>query len=201
MRASEVKKLLKVSPVTLCKYVKNGTLQVTKLGNGRYEYEDASVYKFLGLKEKKIEKYNCIYCRCSNPPKKYLDSQEERLLNFCTSKGIEISKSFRDIKSGMNFDRKDFNEMLSEIISGKIDTLVVENKDRLCRFGFELLEKLCSFYGTKILVANNLTEKNFEEELTEDLLAIIHYFSMKSYSHRRKLNRLKQELENDNSED
>ena len=79
--------------------------------------------------------------------------------------------------------------------------MVVENKDRLCRFGFELLEKLCSFYGTKILVANNLTEKNFEEELTEDLLAIIHYFSMKSYSHRRKLNRLKQELENDNSED
>lgn len=201
MRASEVKKLLKVSAVTLCKYVKNGTLSVTKLGNGRYEYEDASVYKFLGLKEKKIEKYNCIYCRCSNPSEKYLNSQEERLLNFCTSKGIEISKIFKDIKSGMNFDRKDFNEMLSEIISGKIDTLVVENKDRLCRFGFELLEKLCSYYGTQILIANNLTEKNFEEELTEDLLAIIHYFSMKSHSHRRKLNRLKQELENDNSED
>ena len=101
----------------------------------------------------------------------------------------------------MNFDRRDFNEMLSEIISGKIDTLVVENKDRLCRFGFELLEKLCSYYGTQILVANNLTEKNFEEELTEDLLEIIRYFSMKSYSHRRKLNRLKQELENDNSKD
>lgn len=201
MRASEVKKLLKVSPVTLCKYVKNGTLSVTKLGNGRYEYEDASVYKFLGLKEKKIEKYNCIYCRYSNPSEKYLDNQQERLLNFCTSKGIEISKIFKDIKSGMNFDRKDFNEMLSEIISGKIDTLVVENKDRLCRFGFELLEKLCSYYGTQILVANNLTEKNFEEELMEDLLEIIHYFSMKSYSHRRKLNRLKQELENDNPED
>ena len=75
--------------------------------------------------------------------------------------------------------------------------VVVENKDRLIRFNFELLEQVFSYYGTRILVLNDVLEnKTYEQELTEDLISVIHYFTMKSYSHRRKLNRLRRELEN-----
>lgn len=201
MKSKEVLKLLGITRVTLCKYVKEGTIKVDSINNGRYVYNDESVYRFIGMKKKKQNKYNVIYCRVSNPPQKYLLEQEKRIINFCTSKGIEVFKTFKDIKSGMNFDRKEFNEMISEIVKGNIGSIVIENKDRLSRFGFDLFETFCKYFGTKIIVANDISEKSYEEELTEDLISIIHYFSMKSYSHRRKLNKIKKELEDANAED
>ena len=139
---------------------------------------------------------NVCYARVSNPPKRYVEEQLSRLLNFCSSKGIQVDRTFIDVKSGMNFDRDGLNELIQEIVKGNIGTIVIENKDRLCRFGFELFESFCKFYNTSIVVVNDLTDKTYEEELTEDLISIIHYFSMKSYSHRRKLNKIRKELEN-----
>jgi len=113
MKTKEVLKLLGITRVTLCKYVKNGIIKIDSNNNGRYIYNDESVYRFLGLKKKRIKKYNTVYSRVSNPPQKYLLEQEKRVINFCTSKGIEITKTFKDIKSGMNFERKEFNELIS----------------------------------------------------------------------------------------
>lgn len=96
----------------------------------------------------------------------------------------------------MNFtDRKGFNELLKEIVSGNIENIVVENKDRLCRFGFDLFEAFCKYHGASIIVTSDVANKTYEQELTDDLVSIIHYFSMKSYSHRAKLNRIKKELQ------
>ena len=87
------------------------------------------------------------------------------------------------------------------IFKDEVDTLVIENKDRLTRFGFDMLEKFFKYFGTKVLVLNDSVEnKTYEQELTEDLISVIHYFTMKSYSHRRKLNKLRKELENDEKE-
>lgn len=199
MKAREVLKLLGVTRPTLSKYIKERVIKVDSTYGGKHNYNSDSVYAFLGLKNQKKKKINVIYSRISNPPKKYLLEQEKRLLDFCTSNGIEISKTFKDIKSGMNFERKELNELLNELVNGNIGFIVVENKDRLCRFGFELFENFCRYFGTKIIVANNETEKSYEQELTEDLISIIHYFSMKSYSHRRKLNKMKKELEDANA--
>lgn len=117
------------------------------------------------------------------------------MLNFCTSKGITVDKVITDVKSGMNFDRDGLTELIQLVVKGDVETIVVENKDRLCRFGFELFERFCKYFKTKVLVVNDLTEKSYEQELTEDLISIIHYFSMKSYSHRRKLNKLRRQIE------
>lgn len=195
MKASQVMKTLSISRPTLWKYHKIGLIKIDSTINKQYNYNDESVYSLLGLKKEKHNKINVLYARTSNPPKKYLDEQVKRLLDYCTSKGITIEKEFTDIKSGMNFDRTGFNNLIQEIIKGHIDLVVIENKDRLVRFGFELLETICKYYKTKLLVVNNLTEKSYEQELTEDLISIIHYFSMKSYSNRRKLNKIKKELE------
>ena len=75
--------------------------------------------------------------------------------------------------------------------------VVIENKDRLVRFGYEILEQIFKYFGCTILVLNDVLEnKTYEQELTDDLISIIHYFTMKSYSHRRKLNKIRKELEN-----
>ena len=95
----------------------------------------------------------------------------------------------------MNFnDRKEFNKLLIEITENKIDNIIIENKDRLCRFGFDLFETFCKQFNTNIIVTSDMENKSYEQELTDDLISIIHYFSMKSYSNRRKLNKIKQDL-------
>lgn len=195
MKANKVLKLLNITRPTLVKYHRQGLIKIDSVINGQYVYNDDSVYELLGNKKIKHNKINVIYARTSNPPKKYLDEQIARIINYSTSKGIKIDKIFSDLKSGMCFNRKGLNDLLTEIINGKIDLIIIENKDRLVRFGFEFFENICRYYGTRILVINDLSERNFEQELTEDLISIIHYFSMKSYSNRRKLNKIKKELE------
>lgn len=83
----------------------------------------------------------------------------------------------------MNFKRKLFLNLVVSAIAGHVDTIVVAHKDRLCRFAFDLRETLVSRCGTKILVANqpNLSP---DEELVEDLLAIVHCFSCRLYGTR-----------------
>lgn len=196
MKAKDVLKTLGITRPTLTKYVKQGIIHTLSKHNGQYVYDDESVYAFLGMeKQKHQNRINVIYARTSNPPKKYVDEQAKRVLDFCTSKGITIDKQIIDIKSGMNFDRDGLNELINLIVKGSVEIVVIENKDRLCRFGFDLFERFCKYFKTKIMVANDISEKSYEQELTEDLISIIHYFSMKSYSHRRKLNKLRKEIE------
>ena len=198
MKAKEVLNILGITRPTLRKYLKIGLIKYDAQINGQYIYNDESVYALIGLKTKNKfkERQTIIYSRVSNPPKKYLEEQTNRIINYCTSKGIHVDKIYSDIKSGMNFEREEFCQLIQDIVKGKIELIVIENKDRLCRFGYDLFNEFCKYFQTKILVINELSEKNFEQELTEDLISIIHYFSMKSYSHRRKLNKLQKELEN-----
>lgn len=196
MKAREVLKILGITRPTLSKYVKNNIINVLATHNGQHVYDDESVYAFIGLKKKRKNRINVIYARTSNPPKKYAEEQATRLLNYCTSNGISVDEQIIDVKSGMNFNRDGLNKLIEKIVKGNIELIIIENKDRLCRFGFELFESFCKYFKTKILVVNDLSEKTYEQELTEDLISIIHYFAMKSYSHRRKLNKLTKELEN-----
>ena len=86
----------------------------------------------------------------------------------------------------MNEDRKKFNKLLNEVISGNISKIFISYKDRLTRFRFYYFEKLFEKFGCIIEVLNSTDEKTYEEELTEDLISIIRHFSMKMYSNRRK---------------
>ena len=91
--------------------------------------------------------------------------------------------------------------MIRRVISNEIAMVVIENKDRLVRFGYEILEQIFKYFGCTILVLNDVLEnKTYEQELTDDLISIIHYFTMKSYSHRRKLNKIRKELENNEND-
>lgn len=197
MKSKEVLKILGVTRTTLTKYVKEGTIKVTKMKNGYYNYDDDSVYAFIGLKKKKHNSKIISYARVSNQnQKEQLKAQSNRIYESCISKGIVLDEQIEDIKSGMSFDRKGFDKLCQEVIRGNVEMIVIENKDRLMRFGYEMFEKFFRYFGTKILVLNDeISNKSYEQELTDDLISIIHYFSMKSYSHRRKLNKLRKELE------
>ena len=132
------------------------------------------------------DKSVCIYARVSTPKQKTdLENQIKFLRQYLVSKGLNPEYVYSDIASGMNEDRKGLNEMMSNIISGKISKVVISHKDRLTRFGFGYLKTIFSRYNTEIEIVNLEDEKSFQDELSEDLIAIIHHFSMKFYGKRK----------------
>ena len=202
MKAKEVLNILNITHRTLGTYVKKGLLNPTKINTNHYDYDPEEVFAILG---KNKERYNITYSRVSLPKQKNdLKTQTKRLYEFATSNGYQIKEQIEDIKSGMSFgDRKGFVKLLKKVTNYEVKNVIIEHKDRLVRFGFELIQMLFDKYGTNIIViSDDDTNKTYEQELTDDLLSIIHYYSMKSYSHRRKLNNAAKALKtDDNTED
>lgn len=81
-----------------------------------------------------------------------------------------------DIGSGINYNKKGLNQLIDMITNSEVDKIVILYKDRLIRFGYELIENLCNKYGTIIEIIYN-TEKSEEQELVEDLIQIVTVFS------------------------
>lgn len=203
MRAKQVLELLQVHRVTLNKYVREGKIHVIKMANGRYEYNDEDVFAFIGKKKKSHGSKIISYSRVSTQAQKsQLKEQTMRIYNSCVTRGLTLDEQLEDIGSGMSSDRKNFEILCQRVFKEEISLLVIENKDRLVRFGFDMLERFFNYFGTKILVLNDsLENKTYEQELTEDLISVIHYFTTKSYSHRRKLDKLRKELEDEAKSD
>jgi len=198
MKIKEVKKILKVTNRTINNYIKQGKIRYNKINDKHYDYNDEDIFSL--IKKKYPKRKVVTYSRVSlSKQKNDLISQNERLYNYAISNGYCLHKQYQDVKSGMNFlDRKEFNKLVEGVVNNEIETIIIENKDRLARFGFELFEIFCKQYNVNIIITSDVENKSYETELTEDLISIIHYFSVKSYSNRRKLNKIKQELKENN---
>ena len=126
-----------------------------------------------------------VYGRVSTSKQKQdLSNQIDVLKKYVISNGSN-PKVFSDIGSGMNEKRPGLISLMNEIAQNKISKVVISHKDRLTRFGFGYLETIFKMYNTEIEIINLEDDKSFQEELTEDLIAIIHHFSMKFYGKRK----------------
>lgn len=195
MKCKEVLKLLHICRATLKNYVTQGKIRVTPTPGGRFIYNDDDVFALL-TKEK--TRSVAIYGRVSSSNQKTdLNNQMETLRQFCSHNGIIVNKEYKDICSGMSLDRKEFNLLLDDITSYKIKTVYVTYKDRLTRLSFEMLKTLFNKFGCEIVVLNEINNpKEIEKELFEEIISILHCFSMKMYSKRRqeKLKLIEKEL-------
>lgn len=195
--AKEAKNILKINATTLKSWKDKGILSYKKLSDKKILYDIDSVLKDSDMADNRL---NVIYARVSNT-KQHNDllNQIELVKSYCITNGIKISKVYQDIASGMNENRKDFNILINDVISGKIKNIYISFKDRLTRFGFDYFKNLFQKYNVNIIILDELEESNktFQDELTEDLILIIHNFSMKLYSNRRKkLKEIEKILEN-----
>ena len=126
-----------------------------------------------------------VYGRVSTSKQKQdLSNQIDVLKKYVISNGSN-PKVFSDIGSGMNEKRPGLISLMNEIVQNKISKVVISHKDRLTRFGFGYLETIFKMYNTEIEIINLEDDKSFQEELTEDLISIIHHFSMKFYGKRK----------------
>ena len=198
MTAKEVLRILQITRPTLTKYVKDGKIKVTVKGNGRYDYDADSVYKMLN---KDIERKTYLYARVSTAKqKKDLENQVQLLKNFCFQNGYIINGIYQDIANGISFDkRKQFFEMLDDVLTGKVNRVIITYKDRLSRVGFELFVYLFKKYGCEIIVISEVgSEKLDSQEIFEEIISLLHCYSMKLYSS-RKVKKIKEILETDDS--
>lgn len=184
MKSCKVLKLLNVTRPTLCSYVKNGKIKTKKLPSGQYDYDEESVYAFLN---KNITRKNVIYCRVSTQKqKKDLHNQQKTVESWCLKNGIKISDVYSDIGSGINFDRKEFQRLVDDVINHRISKIYITYKDRLSRISFDMFKNMFANFNCEIVVLNDIDDsKTIEKEIFNEIISLIHCFAMKVYSSRR----------------
>lgn len=189
--SKKIRNILQITPQCLYQMRITGRIETKQISDKKYLYKLPE--KFIKEKEPKL----AIYARVStSKQKKDLENQIKYLRQYIVANGNIVDEKliFSDIASGMNENRKGLNELISEIISGSVTKIVISNRDRLTRFGYGYLKSLFDRYNCEIIEVNLTEDKTFEQELTDDLIAIIHHFSMKFYGKRK--NKLKK-FEND----
>ena len=163
---------------TLRNWDNKGTLKPhhVTVGGTRY-YSQEQLNHFLGLKNMESKNKKIIgYCRVSSHKQKDdLEKQIENVKTYMYAKGYQF-EIISDIGSGINYNKRGLNQLIDMITNSEIDKIVVLYKDRLIRFGYELIKNLCDKYGTTIEIIDN-TERTEEQELVEDLIQIITVFS------------------------
>lgn len=196
MKAKEVLQILRVTRPTLTKYVKEGLIKVKVKGNGQYDYDSDSVYKLLN---KDIERKTYIYTRVSTAKqKKDLENQVQLLKTFCFQNGYVLNGIYQDIASGINFEkRKEFFDLLDEVLAGKVKRVIVTYKDRLSRIGFELFSYLFAKHGCELIVMSEVGSTELDsKEVFDDVVHLLDSYSLDLYS-KRKNNLIKELLEDE----
>lgn len=186
MKLSAYAKKIGVSYLTAYRYFKTGIIQGKQLSTGTILIEDNTEEKTI---EKQVEKYNkcsstkkvALYARVSSSENKdNLDSQLQRIRTYSIAKGYTVIKEVAEIGSGVNSSRK---KLLKLLKNNDWEILIVEHKDRLARFGIEIIENLLEQLNKKIEIINIVTTDT--EDIIQDLVSIITSFSAKIYGKRR----------------
>lgn len=170
---SETSQYFGVCLHTLRRWERDGKIQAIRTPSGQRRYDIAS---YTGISNKRTQRAIIAYARVSSRGQKAdLDRQAAKLLELYPN-----AELVTDIASGLNFKRKGLRAILERVRQGDVGFIVVAHRDRLVRFGFDLISWLCELDGTKILVLNQ-DSLSPERELVEDILAIVHIFSRQLY--------------------
>ena len=187
---------LNVSKSTIHRWDKEGKLKPLRTSGGHRRYRLEDLNDFLGIENKLENTSNevrvALYSRCSSSDQKQhgdIDRQSDRLLNYAIKNNYKITHIIKDLGSGMNDKRKGFIKLCNLIINKSIDKVIIEHKDRLTRFQYNLIELFFNSYNVKIEL---LDDKQYSEneELVNDMMMLIASFSGRLYSKRAKENRI-----------
>jgi excisionase family DNA binding protein len=188
----EAADLLGVSTNTLRRWETEGkiTSERTVGGHRRYQVSDL-------LNHKSDGSLTIAYARVSSRDQKTdLERQIMMLEVYCTSHGWSY-EIISDLGSGMNYRKKGLIKLLKLITTYQVERLILSHKDRLLRFGAELIFSLCEQFGVEVVIINGSEDSTFEEDLANDVLEIITVFSARLYGSRSHKNKqIVQELKN-----
>lgn len=184
-----------VSISTLQRWDRTNVLKSRRTPTNQRYYTDEDLSKVLNLEaETKSKRKNVGYCRVSTQGQKHnLENQQEFVSIYSLSNGVILDEIYTDIGSGLNYKRQNWSKLLKQVEANEIDKIYITYKDRFVRFGYEWFEEFCASHGTEIIVLNQ-KQTSPEEELTEDLLSILHVFSERNHELRRCKTEINKEL-------
>lgn len=183
-----------VSISTLQRWDRTNVLKSKRTPTNQRYYTDEDLNKVLNLDaETKSNRKNVGYCRISfQSQKQNLENQKEFVSVYSLSHGVILNEIYTDIGSGLDYKRENWNKLLKQVEANEIDKIYITYKDRFVRFGYEWFEEFCASHGTEIIVLNQ-KQTSTEEELTEDLLSILHVFSERNNDLRKYKTEIKKE--------
>lgn len=187
----QVTEILNVCVPTIGRWVKEGKINYITLPSGKRRYTLDKI-----VQKKKPERHGVLYARVSTVKQK---DDLERQVNYLKEK-YPSYQVIRDVGSGINYKRKGLKILVEQVVSDSVTEVVVAYRDRLCRFGYELLEDIFSRHETPIVVLNH-KESSKEEEMVQDLLSILTVFSCRVNGIRKYHQKIKEKFETQKDEE
>lgn len=195
---SKAAKILGVSTKTIRRWDAGGIIKTSMTPGGHRRISDSEINRILKEKDKLLSdesdsegfvKNNraFIYARVSTKKKAdsgNLERQKDRLTAYASENGYDIVGVFSEVASGVNENRSQLMKMLNGIRDKKADFIIVEYKDRLARFGYSYINKYVEDNGAGIIIVNEVLETDAQQELVDDLIAIVTAFSARIYGKR-----------------
>ena len=181
---SQAAKLKGVSTKTLRRWEAEGKLIPERTLNGHRRYD---LSELMGV-DKELS-FTIGYARVSSHDQKEDLSRQVQVIElYCASKGWQ-TEIIQDLGSGLNYSKKGLKRLINLITDNKVERLVITHKDRLLRFGSELIFSLCEIFGTEVIIINRTEDSSYEEDLAQDVLEIITVFSARLYGSRSHKNK------------
>lgn len=194
IKLNEMAKRLNVSVKTLQRWDYEGILVAKRTPTNRRYYTEDQYLEYIGAPNSSPKRKIVAYARVSNTNQKDdLQNQITFIRNYVNAKGEILDDVIDDIGSGLNYNRKHWNDLLlNQVTKGDIEKIYVTYKDRFVRFGFDWFERLCKHYNCELIVINN-PDTSPQKELIDDLISIIHVFSCRIYGLRKYKKDIKQD--------
>jgi putative resolvase len=197
---SEAAAVLGVSITTLRRWEAAGKLVAEHTAGGHRRYDLAKLRPELFRAADQAKRKTIAYVRVSSPDQKDdLERQQQLLQRYCTRQGWTFDV-IADLGSGLNYHKKGLKRLVSEMLDGQVGRLVITHKDRLLRFGAELVFAICEAKNVEVVILNQGEDTAFEEDLTEDMQEILTVFGARLYGsrsrkHQKLLDRVKQAVD------
>ncbi|NVM31885.1 MAG: IS607 family transposase [Candidatus Helarchaeota archaeon] len=186
LRMKEVANLLGVDPQTLRNWSNEGYIEAIMGKGGHRRFKLSEVRRIMKFDNPRSSENIClIYCRVSTTIQRAnLKRQRARLQAHGVANGYIIEKIYEDIASGMNFKRRGLLKLLKHCQTPPIKAVIIEFKDRLARFGVELIQEMLYSFGTELVFVNRVGS-DYKQEIIDDMIAIMVHFSSRLHGKRR----------------
>lgn len=184
LNITEASEFLGVAKNTLRRWEDEGRIKSHRTTGNHRRYDKQELLKLKSFNKISKGRLTIGYCRVSSSDQKEdLSRQINTVGNYCAARGYQF-RIISDLGSGLNYKKKGLKELIEMICSNEVERVVINYKDRLVRFGYEMLEQICQIHSVQIEVINHTEDKSYEEELVEDVLSVITVFSSKLYGSR-----------------
>lgn len=199
---TEAAKFINLSVKSLQRLDREGRLIANRTKTNRRFYTFEQLRDYLGVQDPtplNTSRKIISYLRVSSTNQRQdLKNQRKVMEDFCLAQGYTNVEYIEEIGGGLNFNRPAFLKIIKEIENNCVHKLIIAHKDRLCRFGFSLIDWLAKEHACEILILNQ-EKLSPEQEMVQDLMTIIHCFSSRLYGLRNYRNSLKKALKDESS--